>query len=350
VSQIQLGSADISAEGRNNNVLLSVRNLRVEFKKQRGFLNRQTITIRAVDNLSFDVRESELISIVGESGSGKTTVARCILGLTRPTTGSIMYNGVDVSKLKGNALLDYRRQVQVIYQDPFESLDPGQDVYTTISIPIKRLTGEKDGSSILERVRELLDEVGLEAAEVMHRYPHQLSGGQRQRVNICRALASNPKLLIADEPITMLDAAQRLNILTLLMDLKARRNLTVVMITHDLHSAQIVSQRTLVMYLGKLVEAGSTESILTRPLHPYVELILESAPKLEQAKVSSSVFKDDRSISWIEESDDVTKGCVFRPRCKYAMSICSEEEPALEEKKESHYAACFNPLKGDERE
>jgi peptide/nickel transport system ATP-binding protein len=238
--------------------------------------------VRAVDDVSLTVSQSESVSIVGQSGSGKTTLGRCIMNLLKPTSGTIRFNGSDVSELKGRKLFDYWKQVQMVYQDPFESLDPGQDIFTTLSIPLRRLVGERDSTKISTMVDQLLHEVGLNPERVKRKYPHQLSGGERQRVNICRALAANPRLLIADEPITMCDASQRLNILRLLIGLKAKRNLALVLITHDLHSAMITTQRTMVMYKGKFVEVGDTETVFSRPNDPYVKLILESTPTLQR--------------------------------------------------------------------
>ena len=192
---------------------------------------------------------------------------------------------------------------------------------------------------IANHVREIIEEVELEPERVLNRYPHQLSGGERQRVNIARALASNPSVLIADEPITMLDAAQRYNVLHLLLDLKTKRNLTLLLVTHDLASARMVSQRIIVMYRGKMVEMGPTDKVLSSPFHPYVELILKATPKLARNQAPLS----DYLVPSLAGKSAFQKGCVYRPRCKYATKIC-EVEPKLEEKSDSHYAACHNPL------
>jgi peptide/nickel transport system ATP-binding protein len=274
----------------------------------------------------------------------------------------------------------------MIYQDPFESLDPGQTVFSTLSAPLRNLVGLRDSGEIRRRVSDLLLEMDLVPDEVMHRFPHELSGGQRQRVNIARALAAGPKLLIADEPITMLDAAQRLKILALLKRLQKKRNLSILLITHDLASAKVMSERTLVMYLGKIVESGPTREIMNRPNHPYVELILESTPRLdivrrrmgkesrggggrgepapastmqavgafrrnlrgeEEGGSDKAQGEEDLHLTWIEQSEKVRSGCVFEPRCKYAMEICRTKQPDLAQQKfssEGHLAACYNPL------
>jgi peptide/nickel transport system ATP-binding protein len=324
---------------------LEVSNLRVKFTKLLSALRRTKSTINAVDDVSFHLYESEVLSVVGESGSGKTTIAKCILGLIAPTLGSIKYNGAEVTRLKGRELKDYRRSVQVIYQDPFESLSPRLDVCTTLSIPIRRLTDETDEGRILERVNHLLSEVGLDPKETIHKLPHQLSGGERQRINIARALAPNPKLLVADEPITMLDASQRLNILSLLTELKTKRDFTLLLITHDLASAKIMSDRTAVMYSGKLVEIGPTQALLSRPHHPYTELILNATPRLtETTQAAREALSAAGYTSGIEESQGKRAGCVFAPRCKYVTTICKETEPPLLAKSPSHFAACHNSL------
>jgi peptide/nickel transport system ATP-binding protein len=319
--------------------LLSISNLQVSFTRQRGIFNRRKSVIRAISNVSLDLFESEILSIVGESGSGKTTTARCILSLNEPDSGSIKYKRVDVTALKGRNLQNYRREVQLIYQDPYESLNPRHDVYTAVSIPIRQLVGEHNKKRLTELVSKVLGEVGLDPTVVMHRLPHQLSGGERQRVNIAKALAPNPRLLVADEPVTMLDASQRLGVLSLLMQLKQKRNLTILLITHDLASAKIMSDRTAIMYLGRIVEIGPTSKILSKPHHPYTELILSATPRLRRSPEVKREY-----IPSLEESERVEKGCVFAPRCKYVTSICRETEPKLEEKEESAFAACYNPI------
>jgi peptide/nickel transport system ATP-binding protein len=319
--------------------LLQVENLEVAFRRQEGFLGRQSLGITAVHNVSFNIFEGEFVALVGESGSGKSTIARCIALLTPPTGGSIKYNGLEITRLKGRALSEYRRNVQIIYQDPFESLNPRQDVFDAIASPIRNLRGEKRHSALEAAVLDLLAEVGLDPWRVLYKLPHQLSGGERQRVNIARALASQPKLLIADEPITMLDAAQRFNILSLLLELKSKRNLSVLMITHDLASAKLVSERVLVIYLGRIVEQGYTSEVILKPHHPYVEMIMDSMPRDGWLSAASG----EQGLS-IEDSLNVQSGCVFAPRCKYVTQICYEREPLLDEKSLRHEAACYNPI------
>ncbi|MDA4130181.1 MAG: ABC transporter ATP-binding protein [Thaumarchaeota archaeon] len=320
----------------NGKAILQVRNLRVTF--QEGL--RKKSIIRAVNNVSFDLEEGEVLSLVGESGSGKTTIARTIAALNPATSGEMLYKGTEVSSLRGKDLLNYRREVQVVFQDPYESLNPRWDVFTTIATHLRYLGEAKNKPELQQHVSQILQEVGLQPEIVLHRLPHQLSGGERQRVNIARALSPNPKLLLADEPITMLDASQRLNILKLLIQLKEKRNLTVMLITHDLASANVTSDRTFIMYRGNLVEAGPTQTVLSRPHHPYTALILSSMPDIE-ARTKES---DGEIISSIDEKQIVTQGCIFRPRCKYSTEICARVEPELVEKSPNHLCACHNFL------
>ncbi|MHB8567497.1 MAG: oligopeptide/dipeptide ABC transporter ATP-binding protein [Nitrososphaerales archaeon] len=337
MSQIQLNVNNHLAGSRP---LLKVGNLSVTFSKEFGFLGRRTRTTNAVDNVSFELFPNETLSLVGESGSGKTTIARCISALATPTSGSVLYNGEDVTKISGSKLLAYRKEVQIIFQDPFGSLSPFQNVFSVVATPIRRLVGERDHEKISKRVLELLDEVGLEPNEIVQKLPHQLSGGERQRVNIARALASQPKILVADEPVSMLDASQRLNTLYLLMELQARHNLSILMITHDLATSKVMRGRTAVLYLGKLVEIGSTEGVLTGPHHPYTELLISAAPRTKFLTESPV----EVPASTIEKSEGLVGGCVFRNRCKYATQVCIDVEPPLEQKSDNRTVACHNWL------
>ncbi|MHB8565501.1 MAG: oligopeptide/dipeptide ABC transporter ATP-binding protein [Nitrososphaerales archaeon] len=336
MSQVQLATT-------RSEPLLKVADLSVAFVKSSGVFGGHKSTVRAVDNVSLELFEGEFLALVGETGSGKTTVARCLLGLTTPTSGSIKYNGQEVPRLRGKALRDYRKDVQIVYQDPFESLINRQTVLGNISIPIRYILKVKNSQVIEEKVANLLKEVGLKP-ELMTRFPHQLSGGERQRVNIARALASNPKVLIADEPITMVDSAQRLNILSLLMNLKTKHKLTLMIITHDLASAVIVSDRVLVMYGGKLVESGPAREVTSKPFHPYVELILNSTPKLERSAKEAGLDDPSQLAPDVAVAGVSLKGCVFQPRCKYSTEVCSEKHPDLIERAPLRRVACYNAL------
>jgi peptide/nickel transport system ATP-binding protein len=287
VSQV-LRSGKASNLERSPETLVKVSDLHVSFSHQFSFFGSSRSKIHAVDGVSFEIYKSEIFSLVGESGSGKTTTARCIMKNTNPISGSILYDNLDVINLTGKQLLEYRKQVQMIYQDPYESLNPRQNVMATISIPIRRLLGETDEHKIRETVFGLLSEVGLPPDSFINKLPHQLSGGERQRVNIARALAPSPSLLLADEPLTMLDASQRLNILSLLLRIKSKRDLTILLITHDLASAKVMSDRTAIMQKGKIVEIGPTSEVLTQPKNEYTQLILSSTPRLKRSTNANS--------------------------------------------------------------
>lgn len=343
LSQVSIGdtSNNRSPEERT---ILQVRDLSIYFSRGQRIFGKNIEPIRAVDKVSFDVNESEFLSIVGESGSGKTSVARCIVGIVRPSSGSIKYGGKEVTSLSGKERLRYWKDVRMIFQDPFESLDPRADVFNTIARPIRYLLGINDHASITERVHRILEDVELVPEEVIHRLPHQLSGGQRQRVNIARALASEPKVLIADEPITMLDASQKLKILQLLYSLNKKRRLTVVIITHDLASAKAISDRILVMYAGNVMEAGPTGRVISNYFHPYVEVLINAVQSIGKLDAI-----DPDESKWIDAPSGSFLGCVFNPRCKYATDICRQVKPDLSERENSHVAACHNPLlQGDQ--
>jgi len=320
--------------------MLEVRELSVTFHKEVGFLGRQARTTKAVDSISFHLNPNETLSIVGESGSGKTTVARCVTALVTPTSGNVRYWGREVSRLRGKELLNYRKDVQIVFQDPFGSLSPFENVFAVIETPIKRLLGITDHPRIVEMIRKLLDEVGLDAVEVMGKLPHQLSGGERQRVNIARALASEPKILVADEPVSMLDASQRLNTLYLLKEIQENRGISILMITHDLATSKVMGGRIAVMYLGRMFELGPTKDVLYKPLHPYTELLIAAAPRA----IFDHGTPTELLSSTIEKSEVLTEGCVFRNRCKYSTEICSNAEPLLTPRIPDRSVACHNPL------
>ncbi len=321
--------------------ILQITHLTVKFKKTQGRFRKFQTVIKAVDDVSFGLRKSEIVSVVGESGSGKTTLSRCILCLVPPSSGSVRFMGKEITGLKGTELKEYRKSVQIVFQDPFESLNARLDVLSTLATPLRELVGERRKERIVDKASKLLREVGLVPEEVLLKYPHQLSGGEKQRINIARALAPDPKILVADEPITMLDAEQKLNVLSLLLNLKRQRNLTILMITHDLASASVMSDQTMVMYHGKIVEVGESDVILSRPHHPYVQQILRATPSLE-VPLNEEFEKSFRS--WKESDVPPKIGCAYFPRCAYATEICQKEQPPLNEKSKSHYAACHNPL------
>ena len=323
--------------------LLTVTNLKKYFPVEKGFLDRlltsQKSFVHAVDDVSFSVNRGDILGLVGESGSGKSTTGRLCLKLIEPTTGSIMFEGVDLAKLHGEDLRRFRKNMQLIFQDPMSSLSPRIRVGDAVKHALS-FQGVGTASEQTERTRAILERVGLKPwSNFYDRYPHQLSGGQRQRVVIARALVLNPKFVVADEPIAMVDVSVRAQILELMLELKKEFDLTYLFITHDLAMANYVCHSIAIMYLGKIVEAGSKEDVFGRPLHPYTLALLSSIPVPDpKAKLQRIIPKGE-----IPSPINPPKGCRFHPRCPYAQDICSEREPQLEEIKPQRYAACFFP-------
>jgi peptide/nickel transport system ATP-binding protein len=325
------------------NNLLTVTDLKKYFPVEKGFLDRlltsQKSFVHAVDDVSFSVNRGDILGLVGESGSGKSTTGRLCLKLVEPTSGSIMFEGTDLAKLHGEELRRFRKNMQLIFQDPMSSLSPRIKLGDAIRHALS-FQGVGTASEQTERTRAILERVGLKPwGNFYDRYPHQLSGGQRQRVVIARALVLNPKFVVADEPIAMVDVSVRAQILELMLELKKEFDLTYLFITHDLAMANYVCHSIAIMYLGKIVETGSKEDVFSRPLHPYTLALLSSIPVPDpKAKLKRIIPKGE-----IPSPINPPKGCRFHPRCPYAQNICSEREPQLEEIKPQRYAACFFP-------
>jgi len=323
--------------------LVKVTNLKKYFPVEKGFLDRlltsQKSFVHAVDDVSFSVNRGDILGLVGESGSGKSTTGRLCLKLVEPTSGSILFENVDVAKLHGEELRRFRKNMQLIFQDPMSSLSPRIKLGDAIRHALS-FQGVGTASEQTERTRAILERVGLKPwGNFYDRYPHQLSGGQRQRVVIARALVLNPKFVVADEPIAMVDVSVRAQILELMLELKKEFDLTYLFITHDLAMANYVCHSIAIMYLGKIVETGSKEDVFSRPLHPYTLALLSSIPVPDpKAKLERIIPKGE-----IPSPINPPKGCRFHPRCPYAQNICSEREPQLEEIKPQRYAACFFP-------
>jgi peptide/nickel transport system ATP-binding protein len=323
--------------------LLTVTNLKKYFPVEKGFLDRlltsQKSFVHAVDDVSFSVNRGDILGLVGESGSGKSTTGRLCLKLIEPTSGSILFEGVDLAKLHGEELRRFRKNMQLIFQDPMSSLSPRIKIGDAIRHALS-FQGVGTASEQTERTRAILERVGLKPwSNFYDRYPHQLSGGQRQRVVIARALVLNPKFVVADEPIAMVDVSVRAQILELMLELKKEFDLTYLFITHDLAMANYVCHSIAIMYLGRIVETGSKEDVFGRPLHPYTLALLSSIPVPDpKAKLERIIPKGE-----IPSPINPPKGCRFHPRCPYAQAICSEREPQLEETEPSHMVACFFP-------
>ena len=310
--------------------LLEVRGLQKWFPMQKGFLQRTTGYVKAVDGVNIDVQAGETLGIVGESGSGKTTLGRCITRLYQPTGGQVTMRAdgdvLDVTALKGKELSAFRKQAQTIFQDPYSSLNPRMTVLQTVGEPLL-VNHLAHGKELEERVTEMVVQVGLRV-EHLQRYPHSFSGGQRQRIGIARAMVVNPKLVVADEPVSALDVSIQAQILNLLQDLQEKYNLTYLFISHAMSVVRYVSDRIAVMYAGKLVELDAKQELLSHPKHPYTEALLAAVPKPSQRK------RGMRLVSPGEPPDlaNLPKGCVFVPRCKYATEIAARQRRRSSEK------------------
>jgi oligopeptide/dipeptide ABC transporter ATP-binding protein len=317
--------------------------LKVFFQRRQRIIGRRT-TIHAVDDLNLTIAPGEILSLVGESGSGKSTLGRTIVKLNQPTSGQILYHGRDIFKQTRKETKQLRRRVQMIFQDPYESLNPRSNVFDAVVEPsvIHGLVSRSktDRTAVVERMLKL---VGLDSATKINRYPHQLSGGERQRVAIARALSLEPDLLIADEPVSMLDVSIRLGILHLLRSLKEELKLTYLFITHDLGVARYIGARIAVMYFGKIVEVAESDELINHPLHHYTNLLLSSVPGSEDSQGVTTAKLD---VDYTSNLADPPSGCRFHTRCPYAKERCTVEEPKLVELKQGHYAACHYPLQG----
>jgi len=318
--------------------LLAVRDLRVHFPIKQGLVMERTVgAVRAVDGVDLDIERGETLGLVGESGCGKTTVGRAILRLVEPTSGSIVFDGRDITHLKGEALRQMRRRMQTIFQDPFSSLDPRQSVARIVAEPM-RVHGLASRAEVQDRVRELLETVGL-PAEAGSRYPHEFSGGQRQRIGIARALGLNPDLIVADEPVSALDVSIRAQVLNLLEELQDRFSLTYLFVSHDLAVVRHISDRIAVMYLGTIVEVASADSLYEQPLHPYTLALLSAIPipdpVVEQRRRRILLAGD------LPSPADPPTGCRFHTRCPFRRpERCHDEIPALREIDGGHRVAC----------
>lgn len=322
-----------------NPMLLRVNNLVKHFPIRRGFLKTNVGAVRAVDGVNFHIRERETLGLVGESGCGKTTTGRCIMRAIEPTSGEVLYtrsNGetINLPELERDDLKDLRKEIQMIFQDPYSSLNPRMTLLQIVGEPLT-VTKVAHGREVEERVAQLLRIVGLRP-EYMRRYPHAFSGGQRQRIGIARALALNPRFIVADEPVSALDVSIQAQVLNLLQDLQAEYGLTYLFVAHDLSVVRHISDRVAVMYVGKLVEMAATEELYYTPLHPYTEALMSSVPKPDPRATKRRIILEGE----VANPANPPSGCYFHPRCRYCIDICKEEEPKLLEYRPEHYAKC----------
>lgn len=328
-----------------SDILVKVEQLTKHFPLTKGFwesfVNRgKTKYVRAVDDVNFEIRKHDIFSLVGETGSGKSTIAKLMLKLIRPTGGKVLLEGRDIFGMNRKEEKKFRREVQMVFQDPFASLNPRRKIFDIVATSMK---AQKWGSKSdrKEKVADLLNKVGLTPPEdVMERYPHEFSGGQRQRIGIARALASTPKFIVADEPVSSLDVSIQAQILNLLRDLKKEFEITFFLIAHDLAVVKHMSNTVAIMYLGRLCELASTEELFKSPLHPYTQALIATVP------VPNPDFKRDENEIYIggemPSPINVPSGCRFNTRCPYVRKTCSKEEPKMLEVSKGHFVACHH--------
>jgi oligopeptide/dipeptide ABC transporter ATP-binding protein len=329
--------------GNGATPLVETIHVRKYFPIKAGLLQREVARVHAVDDVSIQVFEGETLGLVGESGCGKSTFGRTVVRLLEPTDGDVRFQGESIAKLGTRALRPLRREMQMVFQDPYASLNPRKRVGSIIGTPLK-IHGIGDANERRTRVQELLEVVGL-SPEHYNRFPHEFSGGQRQRIGVARALALRPKLIVADEPVSALDVSIQAQMINLLEDLQDEFSLTYVFIAHDLGVVRHVSDRIAVMYLGKLVELSPAEELYERPIMPYTEALLSAVPIPDpdlSAQRERIVLEGD-----VPSPIDPPTGCRFHPRCRYATEICSQVEPPLADYGNGHLAACHHPLNVD---
>lgn len=314
--------------------LLEVRNLKKHYPIRKGFFSKQVGAVKAVDGITLSVEQGETLAVVGESGCGKSTTGRAILRLIEPTEGEIMFNGTDVRSLNTEQLRRFRTDMQMVFQDPYASLDPRWTVQRILEEPL-RTHGSASSGELKSRVEQLMEVVGLSPYQA-HRFPHEFSGGQRQRIGIAWALALNPKFIVCDEPVSALDVSIQAQVLNLMQDLQEQYGLTYMFISHDLSVVKFISDRVAVMYLGRVVELAPTQDLFAKPLHPYTQALMSAVPVPNPAqKKQRIVLTGD-----VPNPETPPTGCAFHPRCPYAMDRCRSEAPALRTLDTGHQVSC----------
>ncbi|ADO84271.1 ABC transporter ATP-binding protein [Ilyobacter polytropus] len=321
---------------KKEDILLEVKNLKKYFESKKGFFGKKTQYVKAVDDVSFYIKKGETFGLVGESGCGKSTTGRTLIRLYDVTAGNIIFDGQDISNLKERDLIPFRKKIQMIFQDPYASLNTRMTVADIVGEPLD-IHGIAKGQDRQNRIYELLEKVGL-SKDHASRYPHEFSGGQRQRIGIARALAVDPEFIICDEPISALDVSIQAQVVNMLEDLQKELGLTYLFIAHDLSMVKHISDRIGVMYLGKMVEVAESDELYEKPAHPYTQALLSSIPIPDpelNAQMEREILEGD-----VPSPLNPPSGCRFRTRCKYAKEICSQQEPILQEVAPGHMAAC----------
>jgi peptide/nickel transport system ATP-binding protein len=320
--------------------IVKVENLKKYFPVQKSFLEqffvRKPSYVKAVDNITFSIKTGEIFTLAGESGCGKTTTGRLIIRLIRPTSGKIFFSGADITGLGHEKLRLLRRKMQIIFQDPYASLNPRMRIGFAVGHPLE-IHGLAKGKEKTKAVLEILDKVGLTpSSQFVNLYPHQLSGGQRQRAALARAIILRPEFIVADEPVSMIDVSLRITIIDLMLNLRKEMGLTYLFVTHDLAVAKYISDTIAIMYLGKIVEISKKEDLFIKPLHPYTQALLSAIPVPNPERERKIV----KLTGEVPSAINIPSGCRFHPRCPYARDICVKEEPLLVEVEKNHFVAC----------
>jgi peptide/nickel transport system ATP-binding protein len=317
-----------------SDAIVETRGLEVRFPLPTHFLSREKPVLHALNTVDIAIRQGESFCVVGESGCGKTTLGRAIIGLQKPTAGEILFNGQRIDTMDETTRKPIRRDMQMVFQNPYASLNPRRNVFETLAEPVRHLMPEKTGAQVREQVEEVLAATGCDPSW-QRKLPHEFSGGQRQRIAIARALVTNPAFIVADEPISALDVSIQAQILNLLTDLQAERGLTYLFITHDLSVVEHFGTRVAVMYLGRVMELAETETLFDSPKHPYSQLLLDAIPKIEGGS-----FDTLREPGELPDPVNMPPGCPFAPRCPIAEARCRAERPELRELANGTHAAC----------